>query len=236
MTPEQIRNETDADDTVPSDFTRAQWRIDRITELEAEVERLRQGLWDVWAALGGDTDGDTGPGAWIAGMGVDGFIAGVLRDATEWRRQWEDDYDADTDALTVRAEAAEAEVERLRENRGDYLDTVSDLGARWHAARARAEAAEAKLRDVEAVLDDPDDRQEWEPEGGTVQDVAVVRVDRLRAVLARSQAPQAPAEQEDCDLCRKTWATPEGFFHCGKCGRTIPSESPAAADDAGGNQ
>jgi hypothetical protein len=110
---------------------------DEVTRLRAEVERVRernqaawdeirkvrQGLWDTWEALGYDTDGDTGPGALIAGMGVDGFIAMVVEDAATYRRESEEDYANDTDALTARAESAEAALTRVRE-----------LAKRWEAA------------------------------------------------------------------------------------------------------
>jgi hypothetical protein len=82
-------------------------------ERRSEVDRLRMGLWDAWVALGHDTDGDTGPGALIAGMGVDGFIAMVIRDAATWRKESEDDYANDTDRLEVRAREAEAKVARV---------------------------------------------------------------------------------------------------------------------------
>lgn len=115
-------------------------RVDRDAELWAydelsrEAVALRQGLWDVWVALGHDTDGDTGPGAWIAGSGLDVWIAGVVRDAAEWRRQSEDDYAADTDALRD-------EVERL-ESRTVARST-------WALEKVRREAAEAKVAAVE---------------------------------------------------------------------------------------
>lgn len=91
MSPEQIRRTWDDDDQPRSVFP------EPLTErLTRENAALRQGLWDTWAALGYDTDGDTGPGAWIACSGVSNFIATVVKDAAEFRRQQEDDYDADT--------------------------------------------------------------------------------------------------------------------------------------------
>lgn len=86
-----------------------------LTRLRAECVLLTQALWDTWAALGHDTDGDTGPGALIAGMGLDGFAAMVVKDAATFREESERDYDNDISALEVerdewkrRAEAAEA--------------------------------------------------------------------------------------------------------------------------------
>lgn len=37
--------------------------VEHVDALRAEVERLRQGLWDCFAAAGGDTDGDATPAA-----------------------------------------------------------------------------------------------------------------------------------------------------------------------------
>jgi hypothetical protein len=109
----------------------SQWLVplvDRETaELRAEVERLRQGLWDTWAAIGHDTDGDDGPQHWIAGMGVDSFISTVVRDAAAWRQQSEEDYDADTESLTARAEAAEAESARLASEQRELAAQVAGL-------------------------------------------------------------------------------------------------------------
>ena len=76
---------------------------------EDEVKRLRQGLWDTWAALGHDTDGDTGPGALISGMGVDGFIRMVIEDAKTVMAENDADWTHELD----RADAAEAKVARV---------------------------------------------------------------------------------------------------------------------------
>jgi hypothetical protein len=54
-------------------------------KLEAQVERLRQGLWDVYAALGCDTDGDPTPVALVSDI-----VELVVNAAKEARR----DYDA----------------------------------------------------------------------------------------------------------------------------------------------
>ena len=85
----------------------------KTASLRAENERLRQGLWGTWVALGHDTDGDTGPCALIAGMGVDGFIGVVVRDAATWRKESEDDYDADTSRLEAALAEERAKVARV---------------------------------------------------------------------------------------------------------------------------
>jgi len=78
----------------------------------------------------------------------------------------------------ARAEAAEAENDRLRAAQSMWGDAMKSLNE-W---RERAEAAEAKLRDVEALLPD-----EWHEAGGVL-----VRPSAIRDVLARSQAPAEP--------------------------------------------
>jgi hypothetical protein len=61
----------------------------------AERDLAVQALWDVYAALGFDTDGDKTPAARISGMGVAGFARSVVNAAAEHRREAESDYEAD---------------------------------------------------------------------------------------------------------------------------------------------
>ena len=135
----------------------------------------------------------------------------------------------------VAAELAEAraEVERLRMDVSHRSSTTA-----WQ--QRRAEAAEAKLRDVEALAD------EWVGVlDGVLADDATPRdlLDDLRAALARSQAPQAPAEQEGRSAGRCTcWPSgddDDDAGHDGDCGIwdghpfPAPSVRPATADDEG---
>lgn len=62
---------------------------DRVAELHAEVDTLRQALWDVYGALGFDQDGDATP------TGVQDLPGVVLRAAREFAR----DYDAALDQI-----------------------------------------------------------------------------------------------------------------------------------------
>lgn len=63
---------------------------DRIEALTAMSIDLAQALWDINATLGFDQDGDQGPQALIAGMGWDGFIDCMKRDAAEFRKDYDD--------------------------------------------------------------------------------------------------------------------------------------------------
>lgn len=51
---------------------------DEVDRLRAERDLLAQAMWDGWAALGFDTDGDNGPRAQIAGA----------RSYETWAQQW----------------------------------------------------------------------------------------------------------------------------------------------------
>ena len=55
-----------------------------------ERQEMLGALWDIYVASGADTDGDTGPGALIAGMGERGYVELVVSAVKELR----DDYDA----------------------------------------------------------------------------------------------------------------------------------------------
>lgn len=54
-----------------------------VVQLRMDRKALAQGLWDVYALVGGDTDGDETPDAILAGMGVSGYIAAVLNEVRE---------------------------------------------------------------------------------------------------------------------------------------------------------
>lgn len=55
------------------------------THEEAEIDRLRQGLWDVYRILGFDTDGDPTP----SGLVTD-IVKVVTEAATEARKDYDD--------------------------------------------------------------------------------------------------------------------------------------------------
>ena len=50
-----------------------------------EVVRLRQGIWDMMAALGLDTDGDSTPGAQMGDLAAMGVAF-----AKDWRKDYDD--------------------------------------------------------------------------------------------------------------------------------------------------
>lgn len=52
--------------------------------MQTPRERLfAQALFDVYKLLGGDTDGDPSPAAWIAGVGAEAFVQSILHDVEE---------------------------------------------------------------------------------------------------------------------------------------------------------
>lgn len=101
---------------------------------DAEQAELRQALWDTWAALGHDTDGDTGPGAWIAGSGIENFARTVVADATEYRRECE----GEMERQYAEAQSAEAKVAQM------MRDECKGCGVAIHLA----DDAEQGLRTV----------------------------------------------------------------------------------------
>jgi hypothetical protein len=123
------------------EIEQAEVRVDAWQEM---AELFRKGLWDVWVALGHDTDGDTSPMPLIAGMGEEGFVRMVLQDATKWRQESEDDYDADTARL-------EAEIDRLRvevtQLQADLAESEAEVRRQYH----EAQIAESKVARVEAL-------------------------------------------------------------------------------------
>lgn len=115
---------------------------------------VAQALWDTWAALGHDTDGDTGPGALIAGMGLGGFARMVVEDARKWREESESDYDA----LEAERDALRAEVEKWQRIAFELEDERE-----YHAAKhgALAEVLD-RVRALHAGhLHDPSGSGEW---------------------------------------------------------------------------
>lgn len=52
----------------------------------SERDLLAQAMWDMYTALGFDTDGDTIPGHMIAGMGHAGFAKAMVDAAKEARK------------------------------------------------------------------------------------------------------------------------------------------------------
>lgn len=57
------------------------------------VAGLADALWACYAASGADTDGDTGPGAIIAGMGLSGYAEVVIEAVRELRNDYEEALD-----------------------------------------------------------------------------------------------------------------------------------------------
>ena len=56
-----------------------------IERRQHEIERLRQGLWDIFAALGGDTDGDPTPAALVGDI-----VELVMVEARELRAAYDE--------------------------------------------------------------------------------------------------------------------------------------------------
>lgn len=57
------------------------------------VAYLADALWSIYATSGADTDGDTGPGAIIAGMGLRGYAEVVVEAVRELRNDYQEALD-----------------------------------------------------------------------------------------------------------------------------------------------
>jgi hypothetical protein len=62
-----------------------------VSEHEAALTAALRALWDCGVAAGMDTDGDAGPDARIAGMGVEWFARSMVEEVERLRA----DYDAE---------------------------------------------------------------------------------------------------------------------------------------------
>ncbi len=147
--------------------------IERVREAEAESLTLRQAMWQGWADLGFDTDGDSGPGAYIAAMGLDGWIQSWLRDIRQSEKDWQDGEDElleRLDLLRVEKVAAEARVKELEA----LGTTLAEIDASCQTKLAhRLAALEAGIR---ALAEKCDGGGSW---------VAPGMAHRLRALLTK---------------------------------------------------
>ena len=135
-------------DTRPPEALReALERLDFDTDRDREMVRaalastpepdLTRTLWEIAILTGMDTDGDTGPGAMIAGMGVAGFARAIVEEVRRLRESYDEclaepDLDVErlaraygivtfgtnhlTDARLAVAEEITAEYARLRDS------------------------------------------------------------------------------------------------------------------------
>jgi hypothetical protein len=62
----------------------------RSSSAPAELEALREALWRCGVESGMDTDGDTGPGAMVAGMGDAGFAAAIVEHVRQLRGAYDE--------------------------------------------------------------------------------------------------------------------------------------------------
>lgn len=100
----------------------------RLVVADEKVGRLTQAMFDGWAALGFDTDGDTGPGAMIAGAGLDGWISWWLRDVREHVKD-NDDGDEESEARIAQlTRSMRAVVLMLQDDQpaADVIQAISD--------------------------------------------------------------------------------------------------------------
>lgn len=77
---------------------RAEVQAGSLAQAARELAELKQAMWDGWAILGFDTDGDTGPGAMIAGMGLSGWVQSWLRDIRQARLDADEGEQEQSDA------------------------------------------------------------------------------------------------------------------------------------------
>jgi len=64
---------------------------DRLGTLIDHSDKLAAGLFEALKATGFDTDSDDGPGALIAGMGLEGFIQLVVTEVSVLRNAYDDE-------------------------------------------------------------------------------------------------------------------------------------------------
>lgn len=115
-------------------------------EARAERDLLAQAMFDAWAALGFDTDGDTAPGAQIAGAR---FAAGKGSRYAKWGARW---------LLDVRQHRQDDD-----DSAEEWVVDLREL-AKLRAALKRVRAAALRLEvdgfvGVAAVIQDAIDRQ-----------------------------------------------------------------------------
>lgn len=79
---------------------------DRLALSTTPAADLTDALWQCAVLSGMDTDGDTGPGALIAGMGVEGFARMVVEEVRRLRESYEEGLREPLDAAWAAAEAA----------------------------------------------------------------------------------------------------------------------------------
>lgn len=79
-------------------------------EARAERDVLAQAMWDAYAVLGFDTDGDTGPGAWIAGAKSCQAFAGQWLAEVRGHRKDHDDLSDEWEKAEAGRDAALAQL------------------------------------------------------------------------------------------------------------------------------
>jgi hypothetical protein len=118
---------------------------DAVEALVAERDAYAQGLWDAFAALGYDTDGDPTPAAAIGGMGSTGFVESILRDVREYRLGSEKDYEevvAERDALRAQLDSMTTDWAVRVAPVGGYTEVYSkrETGGSYDERLAHADA------------------------------------------------------------------------------------------------
>ena len=175
--------------------------------LRAEVERLRQGIWDMCIQLGMDSDGDATP----AHLRYPDIVTLGLQEAARMKSDYETALDE--------AIAFEAERDVLR----DRLAKVATL-ADWWAANGGTGGYEAAchdharhLRAALASVPEPSDTEAARKRPAHDR-LAAAGADLVEVDPAYSE-PAPDADREVCDLCGVSEATGWHDGHCDTCCR-----------------
>lgn len=113
-----------------------------ITAKDAEIARLRQGLWDAFRLAGGDTDGDKTPEV---------LVSDIVPLVLDCIKELREDEDASLRADAERYRWWFSEDEKKHEFLGPYLEGIKEKWTidQWRAAidSARIDAAIAQTKE-----------------------------------------------------------------------------------------
>lgn len=111
--------------------------IDDIELLKAEVERLRQGIWDACIILGKDHDGNDSPRHLVSPHLADL----IVEEAQRMRADYDEMIDEDVESERVMDDQA-AEIERLRADRDRWRKIADDFAEAGSNRAAHSEVAD----------------------------------------------------------------------------------------------
>lgn len=152
-----------------------------LDEALADRDAAHQALWDVYAALGYDTDGDKTPAADIAGSGPEPFCQMVVDAAKEHQHDAETEYDIDTAALRAERDAAVGRIAEALERVNGARASAGGLHAALVYQCNRADAALAVVAQALNWLHSDDAVDMAEETAGVLEDILRGKADYLDA-------------------------------------------------------